>query len=121
MKKQFIAIFAWAAVLFSGCCVAGVGAITVNQALVNRVAQLAPDDSNAQALVQLFGQPAACLPTSTRPSEAWVCQWKGNPKSARLVNTLNVTFEAGMITQIVGIDAAGNYFSANPGQKVDKR
>lgn len=83
--------------------------LKINQALIAKIAAIAPDESNANTLENMLGAPAACLPTTTQPAETWVCQWKADTSSHRLQNTLNVTFEAGMIAQVVGIDANGKY------------
>lgn len=88
-----------------------VKAVQVNQALMQKLTGLKHDSSNAHEIEQLIGPACACLPTSSEPSENWVCQWKGNLSSNRLENTLNITFEAGMVARIVGIDAKGDFIS----------
>ncbi|CDZ78984.1 hypothetical protein BN59_03299 [Legionella massiliensis] len=81
--------------------------ILINGALIKKIKQLKPDSSNAYQLEQLLGPAAACLPKS---QESWVCQWKGSLASNRLENTLNVSFEAGMITEVRAIDKEGGTF-----------
>lgn len=94
-----------------GCSEAALAqqALVINKELVTKIAAIAPDESNANTLNEMLGAPAACLPTTTQPAETWVCQWKVDAASYRLQNTLNVTFESGMIAQVVGIDAKGKY------------
>lgn len=77
--------------------------IKISKELLNRISKLEASSSNANEVERILGKPAACLPL-VFPSESWVCQWKGNLSSAGIANTLNIQFEAGIITSIIGID-----------------
>ncbi|MBI2786250.1 MAG: hypothetical protein HYX60_08115 [Legionella longbeachae] len=83
--------------------------IPITKALIKKIAALTPDSSNAYQVEQMIGPASACLPNSIPPSETWICQWKGDLKSNHLLNTMNITFESGMIAHIVAIDANGDY------------
>lgn len=78
--------------------------LLVNQTLLNKILKIEADSSNANTLDKLLGPASACLPMS---NETWVCQWKGNLSSNRIENTLNITFEAGMIAKVIGVDKKG--------------
>lgn len=86
--------------------------ITINTALVNKIAKLEPGTSNAHEIMQMIGEPASCLPMYAMPAEVWVCQWKGVVTSNRIENTLNVTFESGMVAKIIAVDAKGKYLKS---------
>ena len=100
--------------IFCADCIAmqQIKPIEINQPLINKIAQIRKHESNANDILILLGQPAACLPLNEMPSEAWMCQWKGSMNSNRLENTLNITFEAGMIAKIIAIDKKGKYLVA---------
>jgi hypothetical protein len=76
--------------------------VKITTTLVNKIKKIKPDSSNAYEVVQLIGEPAACLPLPDT-NEAWICQWKGDLTSASLDNTLNIMFSAGMITKVMGV------------------
>jgi hypothetical protein len=97
------------AVCHADIVAAKTSSLKIDKALIAKLSAITPDESNANTVATMLGEPAACLPSSTQPTETWVCQWKVNPASNRLESTLNITFEAGMIAQIVGIDASGKY------------
>lgn len=82
--------------------------IVVNQALVNKISALAPDSSNAHTIELMIGAPSACLPLS---AEAWICQWKNNLISSGIQNTLNISFESGMVTTVLGVNKEGTFLS----------
>lgn len=101
-----------------GLCIAAscpqIKPIQVDKALIQKLTQLVPDSSNAHEAELLLGPACACFPLSSMPSETWMCQWKGNLSSNRLENTLNITFEAGMIAEIIGISKQGDYLTEMP-------
>lgn len=108
MKKSYVLLLL--------CCLIQNGeaaqtkAIQVTKLLVEKIAKLSPDTSNAHEIEVMIGEPAACLPMNSLPSEVWICQWKGVLSSNRIENTLNVTFESGMVAKVIGVDAKGKYF-----------
>ena len=82
-------------------------AVVVSKAELMRLKKIKPDSSNANTVNNLLGQPAACMPVGLGLGEVWMCQWKGDIASNRLANTINITFEAGMIVSITAIDKHG--------------
>lgn len=84
--------------------------IKLTKSLTQKIAKLEPDSSNANDVELLLGKPTACLPLG-KSGELWACQWKGDLSSSGILNTLNITFEAGMVTSVTGVDAAGNFLS----------
>lgn len=84
-------------------------AITLDSKLLKTLIKLPPDSSNAYQTEQMIGPACACLPLSAKASESWICQWKGDLSSNRLEKTLNITFSAGMISQIIAIDEKGAF------------
>ncbi|QDQ40666.1 hypothetical protein E3226_009805 [Legionella geestiana] len=86
--------------------------IEVNKALVREIAAMARGSENAQMLQERLGPACACVPLTPTPSDTWMCQWKGDLSSNRLINTLNITFEAGMLAQVVGVDKEGEFIHA---------
>ena len=89
--------------------------LVIDQNLVKKIVSIKPDSSNAKTVDTLLGAAASCLPQSAEPSESWMCQWKGDPGSNRLINTLNISFEAGMITTITAINAEGHFLMGRAG------
>lgn len=85
--------------------------VKIDTTLIQKLTQLTPDSSNAHETELLIGPACACVPLGRVPSETWMCQWKGNLSSNRLENTLNITFEAGMISEIVSINKNGTYIT----------
>lgn len=85
--------------------------VKVTKELLNKIATLTPDTSNAYEVEQMIGPASACLPGSIQPSETWTCQWKGDLSSNRMAKTINITFESGMIVHAVGIDDNGNFIT----------
>lgn len=88
--------------------------ITISPGLIKKVSSLSPNSSNAHDIEVLLGSPAACLPLSM---EAWACQWKGDLTRSDIRNTLNVTFESGMVTSVVGVDKKGRFLTPSDGKK----
>lgn len=86
--------------------------IEVNKALVKDIAAMARGSMNAQMLQERLGPACACVPLTPAPSDTWMCQWKGDLSSNRLINTLNITFEGGMLVQVVGVDKEGEFIHA---------
>jgi hypothetical protein len=80
--------------------------VKVTTTLIKQLKAIKPDSSNAYQVEQRLGKPSACLPLPPA-TEAWICQWKGNMNSSGLSDTINIMFEAGMITDIIGIDQNG--------------
>jgi hypothetical protein len=80
--------------------------IIINQVLVNKITTLSARSSNAYTIEKMIGAPSACIPTS---NESWICQWKNNLNSSGIRNTLNISFEAGMVTEVLGIDEKGTF------------
>lgn len=85
--------------------------VKIDTTLIQKLVHLTADSSNAHETELLIGPACACVPLGRVPSETWMCQWKGNLSSNRLENTLNISFEAGMITEIVGINKNGDYLT----------
>lgn len=83
--------------------------VAVTKTLIQKLSKMKPDTSNAHQIEQIIGPACACLPNNDMPSETWNCQWQGNLKSNRLENTINITFESGMIAKIIAIDEKGNF------------
>jgi len=82
--------------------------INVNKTIIQKLSALSPDSSNAFEVEKILGRASACLPNSTS-TETWICQWKGDLSSNRVENTINITFSAGTIVQIIGIDTKGTF------------
>lgn len=91
--------------------------ISVNKEVIQKIVKREVDSANANQIEQLLGPACSCF-TVAPSSDAWTCQWKGNLASNRLENTINVTFEGGMLAGVIAIANDGVTYTATPNSKV---
>lgn len=82
--------------------------VHIDKKLVQELGKISLSSANAYEVEQKIGPACACLPMG-KQRESWICQWKGDLSSNRLENTLNISFSAGTLMQILAIDGKGEF------------
>lgn len=92
--------------------------IFVKKELIKKIVNRQVNSSNAHEIEQLMGPACSCITFNPLSAEVWTCQWKGDLASNRLENTINVTFEGGMLASVTAVRGDGVTYMALPNANV---
>ena len=92
--------------------------IMVKKELIQKIATRQISSANANEIEQLMGPACSCVTFNPLSAEVWTCQWKGDLSSNRLENTINITFEGGMLASVTAVRGDGITYMAQPNQNV---
>ena len=95
--------------------------IKMLQKIKNHIDLMQPGSSNANDMEKLIGSPCSCFVWSVSNSAgSWACQWKGNLSSNRIEDTLTISFEAGMLTNVIAKTSDGTGYEFAIGDKIKR-
>ncbi len=92
--------------------------IIVKKEVIQKIVNRQINSSNANDIEELLGPPCSCITFNPLSADVWTCQWKGDLSSNRLENTINVTFEGGMLAGVTAVRDDGVTYMAMPNANV---
>jgi hypothetical protein len=92
--------------------------IVVKKEVIQKIVNRQINSANANEIELLLGPACSCITFNPLSADVWTCQWKGDLSSNGLQNTINITFEGGMLAGVTAVRSDGVTYMAMPNANV---